>query len=84
MADYMPAGKFKAKCLMLMDQVKKYGQTVTITKHGKPVARLVPAEIEEEKKGSSPFGLLKDTFETQGNILEPIDDIWNVEKRTEG
>jgi prevent-host-death family protein len=33
--------EFKAKCLNLIDQVHKYGQPITITKHGKVVAKLV-------------------------------------------
>ena len=39
----MPAGEFKARCLKVMDQVHKTREPVVITKHGKPVAKLVPA-----------------------------------------
>jgi prevent-host-death family protein len=39
----MPAGLFKAKCLAIMDEVKAKRQTVLITKHGEPIAKLVPA-----------------------------------------
>ena len=39
----MPAGEFKAQCLAVMDKVQKTGEPVLITKHGKPVAKLVPA-----------------------------------------
>ena len=39
----MPAGVFKARCLAVMDEVQKKRETVLITKHGKPVAKLVPA-----------------------------------------
>jgi prevent-host-death family protein len=38
----IPAGEFKAKCLKIMDQVKNYHEEIIITKHGKPVAKLVP------------------------------------------
>ena len=38
----MPAGEFKAQCLAIMDKVQKTGEPVLITKHGKPIARLVP------------------------------------------
>jgi prevent-host-death family protein len=38
------AGKFKARCLSIVDQVKRTRQPVLITKHGKPVAKLVPAD----------------------------------------
>ena len=36
----IPAGQFKAKCLAIMDRVQKTGESVLITKHGKPVAHL--------------------------------------------
>jgi prevent-host-death family protein len=36
------AGEFKAKCLGLMDEVQTTGQTVFITKRGKPIAQLGP------------------------------------------
>jgi prevent-host-death family protein len=36
------ASKFKAQCLSLLDHLDPEG--IVITKHGKPVARLVPIE----------------------------------------
>ena len=38
----MAAGSFKAHCLAVMDEVQAKHETVVITKHGKPVAKLVP------------------------------------------
>ncbi len=32
----MAAGVFKANCLAVMDEVQAKGETVVITKHGKP------------------------------------------------
>ena len=37
----IPAGKFKAQCLAVMDRVSQTGEPVVITKHGKPVVKLV-------------------------------------------
>ena len=37
----IPAGKFKAQCLGIMDEVGACGGEVIITKRGKPVAKLV-------------------------------------------
>lgn len=42
----IPAGEFKPVCLRLMDEVKETGVEIVITKHNKPVARLVPADTE--------------------------------------
>ena len=36
------AAEFKARCHQIIDQVKETGAEVTITKHGHPVAKLVP------------------------------------------
>ena len=36
------AGVFKAKCLELMDEVERTKAEVIVTKHGRPVAKLVP------------------------------------------
>lgn len=40
----MPAGSFKTNCLAVMDQVQATHETVVITKHGRPVAKLVPVD----------------------------------------
>jgi len=40
----MQAGFFKVHCLAVMDEVQAKKETIVITKHGKPVAKLVPAE----------------------------------------
>ncbi len=79
MSDYMPAGKFKTKCLMVMDRVKKYGETVIITKHGKPVAKLVPVSNNSVENNLSPFGLMKGTVEILGDITLPVVEKWNAE-----
>jgi prevent-host-death family protein len=36
------ASRFKAECLAILDQVETLKVSVTVTKHGRPVARLVP------------------------------------------
>ncbi|GJL54301.1 MAG: hypothetical protein NPIRA02_14330 [Nitrospirales bacterium] len=36
------ASEFKAKCLAILDEVAKYGESVTILNRGKPVAQLIP------------------------------------------
>jgi prevent-host-death family protein len=72
----LQAGQFKAQCLQLMDEVKEKHISITITKYGKPVAKLVP--IEEGKEDF--FGCLKGTVTIQGDIVAPIDVEWEVAK----
>ena len=43
LAGTIGAAAFKARCLQIMDRVSETGAEVTITKHGRPVAKLVPA-----------------------------------------
>ena len=38
------AAEFKATCLELMDRVRETGGEYVVTKHGKPVAKLIPVE----------------------------------------
>ncbi|MGL5077591.1 MAG: type II toxin-antitoxin system Phd/YefM family antitoxin, partial [Waterburya sp.] len=40
------AGEFKTYCLKLIDRVNQRKQLITITKHGKPMAKLTPVEDE--------------------------------------
>jgi prevent-host-death family protein len=72
----MPAGKFKAHCLKLMDNVQKYQTEITITKHGKPVAKLIPVG---NKKRTPIFGCLKGLSTIHGDIVAPIGESWDAE-----
>lgn len=49
MSKTIAAAEFKAKCLAIIDRVHDRGESVTITKRGRVVARLVPAGDEDEK-----------------------------------
>ena len=71
----MPAGKFKAECLKLMDKVNETHEEIIITKHGKPVAKMIPYSIHPEK---SLFGYLEGSSEETGNIIDPVDVGWEV------
>jgi prevent-host-death family protein len=49
------ASRFKAECLAILDQVDQMKVSVTITKHGRPVARVVPiadANVARSTQGS--------------------------------
>jgi prevent-host-death family protein len=45
----MAAGVFKTNCLAVMDEVQARHETVVITKHGKPVVKLVPVRTETDE-----------------------------------
>ncbi len=44
----IPAARFKAQCLALMDEVQESGESVLITKRGKPVVKIVPVQDKSE------------------------------------
>jgi len=44
----MAAGSFKVHCLAVMDEVQANRETVLITKHGRPVAKLIPVEKDAD------------------------------------
>ena len=71
------AGKFKSVCLKLLDDVNITRKEIVITKRGKPVAKLVPAD----KKSPRPlFGYMKGTVEILGDIVSPTGEKWEAEK----
>jgi prevent-host-death family protein len=60
----IPATQFKQQCLALLDSVDAEG--IIITKHGKPVAKLVSVE---KKNFSDYYGALKGRLKVKGNIF---------------
>jgi prevent-host-death family protein len=57
------ASKFKEQCLALLDNLDPEG--IVITKHGKPVARLIPASSD----CAGLIGSMKGKIRVHGNIL---------------
>jgi prevent-host-death family protein len=66
------ASEFKAKCLELMDEVEASGDSVVVTKRGKPVAKLGPIG----ERPTTLFGLLQGNFTFVGDIVSPTDVDW--------
>jgi len=75
----MRASTFKTHCLKVMDRIQKTGEPVVVTKRGKPVVKVLPAET----KGGDLFGFLKDQFEIVGDIVSPAVplDEWDALKQ---
>lgn len=46
------ATQFKARCLRLLDEVAETGETLVVTKHGRPVARVEPPPRLADLRGS--------------------------------
>jgi len=57
------AAQFKAQCLALLDRLTPEG--LVITKHGKPVARVIPYS----RPSGDLIGALKEKLEIHGDII---------------
>jgi prevent-host-death family protein len=71
----IPAGRFKAQCLRLLDEVAETGETIVVTKRGKPVAKIEPAEAPPSLEGSVVY--LVDDDE----LLFSTSEVWDVERQ---
>ena len=61
------AGVFKTNCLAIMEEVKSKRETVLITKHGRPVAKLVPVNTDVDEI----FGFFEGRGSVTGNVVSP-------------
>ena len=66
------AAQFKEQCLALLDEVAPEG--IVITKHGKPVAKLIPIEVES----AALIGSLADKIVIKGDLVS-TGERWDAE-----
>lgn len=80
MLDTIPISKFKATCLRLLDNVKKTGQSILVTRKGEPIALVTPPP--PPPKPERWLGCMKDQVEIIGDIISPVLDEkeWEVLK----
>ncbi len=70
------AGEFKAKCLALLDDVQRNRKEIVITKRGRAVARLLPAEEEPPRV----FGRMKGSVEILRDLIAPVGQRWDADE----
>lgn len=71
----LSVSEFKATCLSVLEEIKTYKRRVVITKHGRPIAEVIPYEggVKEQP--------LKDTVQFVGDIVAPVsEDEWEALK----
>lgn len=66
------AGVFKDTCLQLLDDVRDRRIEIVVTKHGKPVARVVPLAVDPP----SSLGFMRGTVIEHGDIVSPDFEPW--------
>ena len=70
--------EFKAKCLGILEEVRKTRKPIRVTRFGKPVAEVVPPTPQPRRK--SWLGCMAGSAEIVGDIVGPtgsLDD-WNA------
>lgn len=79
------ATDFKAKCLAIMNEVSSTGESITITKHGKPIAQINPVT----EKSTSIIGMCAGNgmvSGVKGDIMAPVlgeDEWFNTDELTQ-
>jgi len=68
--------EFKAKCLGLIEQVHKTRQPLRITRHGKPVAEVIPAGPDRKRQF---VGDMVGTGKIVGDIVSPAIPVNDIE-----
>lgn len=68
---------FKAKCLAILERVEKTKEPIRITRHGKPVAEVIPATPVMDR--SAWIGSMRDSIEILGDIVSPVIDLDDIE-----
>lgn len=66
--------EFKAKCLVLLQELNDTNDTLIITKHGKPFAEVRPCGKDLEAALQKFRGSVVHT----GDLVSPIDDVWEA------
>jgi prevent-host-death family protein len=65
------ATRFKAQCLALLDEASA-GEEIIVTKHGRPVARVIAAEAPPDLTGSVTMHVDDEA------LVEPLDVQWDA------
>jgi prevent-host-death family protein len=68
----LTATRFKAQCLALLDEVAETGESLLITKHGRPVARVDPVQPLASLRGSVKFAT------SDEDLITPLPERWDA------
>ena len=78
MQETIPISKFKATCLRLLNNVKKTGKSILVTRKGEPVALVIPPP--PPPKPEQWLGCMKDKIKITGDVISPVvgENEWEV------
>ena len=77
----IPISKFKATCLAELEEVRRSGQPILVTRHGQPVAEIVPPS--RPSASESWLGAARGTGRIVGDLVEPVagSEAWEALER---
>jgi len=64
--------EFKATCLAVLDRVKRTGRPITVTRHGEPIAQVIPPVPKPRPEFW--LGCMEGTATICGDIVAPATD----------
>ena len=74
------ASEFEARCLELLDELAENGGELVVTRDGRPAFRILPCREQAKPPGDPKtfFGADRGRIEILGDIMEPIDVVWEA------
>lgn len=69
--------EFKAKCLSMLEEVRKTKKPIRITRRGKPVAEVMP--VAPSKAKTDWLGSMAGEIKILGDIVSPVIDLEEIE-----
>ena len=72
------SAEFKARCLELVDRVKESRAEYVVTRHGKPVAKLVPVDAVDAMQVSL-IGALPKSVQRYDDPFAPVPAAWGLD-----
>ena len=70
--DEMAVSKFKATCLAALDRVRRTGRPLRVTRFGRPLADVVPAQPAQ--RDAAWLGAMQGRGRVTGDLVAPVAD----------
>lgn len=77
---HVGSAEFKARCLELVDQVRESRAQYVVTRHGEPVAQLLPVD---RPAAASPLGVMRGTVLKYDGPFDPMPGAWSIDQPDE-
>lgn len=69
-AETVSISEFKATCLARLERVRRTGRRLLVTKHGAPIAEVIPAAVGRQVNGW--LGSASATGRITGDLIAPV------------